>query len=59
MKYPLDQSCQNRAGKEATSSERGRSVRGERKNLCRVEVVDQTIPLANSSFDVSASLLSG
>lgn len=42
-----------------TSSGREKSVRGEWKSICGVEVVDQTISLGDPSFEVSAGLLSG
>ena len=59
MKYPLINICQHQARKPATSSEREKSVRRERKSICRVEVVDQALSLANPSLDISARLPSG
>lgn len=58
MKYPLTDICQDQATKLASGRERERGIRGERKNICRVEVVDPATAVANPSFNISASFLS-
>ena len=50
-KFGQNQSC------TPTDSNKQKSVRGKRKSISGVKVVDRTIPLTDPSFDVLASLL--
>lgn len=51
--------CQNQAGKSDSSSERDKNVRGERKSICGMEVINSAISLADPGLNVSAGFLSG